>query len=66
VVAGWAPIVFTSTRDYKGDGIQSHDLYVMEADGSGETRLTANESAEVGASWSSDGESLRFARPAVP
>jgi Tol biopolymer transport system component len=48
----WSPdgsrIVFTSTRDHEGGGIGSHEIYFMEADGSAETRLTVNESAEVG------------------
>jgi Tol biopolymer transport system component len=66
----WSPdgtrIAFTSTRDHEGDGIGSQEIYVMAADGSDQTRLTQNETAEVGAGWSLDGESLRFARPAVP
>jgi Tol biopolymer transport system component len=65
----WSPdgrrIAFTSTRDHEGDGFDSEGLYVMEAPGAGQTRLTENESGEGGPSWSPDGEWLVFARRAV-
>jgi Tol biopolymer transport system component len=65
----WSPdgrrIAFTSTSDHEGDGFDSEELYVMEADGAGQTRLTENESGEGGPSWSPDGEWLVFARRAV-
>jgi Tol biopolymer transport system component len=65
----WSPdgrrIAFTSTRDHEGDGFDSEELYVMEADGDGHTRLTENKSGEGAPSWSADGEWLLFSRRAV-
>jgi TolB protein len=65
----WSPdgqrIAFTSTRDHEGDGFDSEELYVMAADGDGQTRLTENESGEGGPNWSPDGEWLLFAGRAV-
>ena len=65
----WSPdgqrIAFTSTRDHEGDGFDSEELYVMGADGDGQTRLTENESGEGGPRWSPDGEWLLFPRRAV-
>jgi Tol biopolymer transport system component len=58
-------IAFTSTRDHEGDGFDSQELYVMEADGDGQTRLTDNESGEGRPTWSPDGDWLLFARRAV-
>jgi Tol biopolymer transport system component len=62
----WSPdgrgVAFTSTRDHEGDGFESHELYVMAADGSGQTRLTENQTGEGAPSWSSDGDSLLYAR----
>ena len=56
--ARWSPdngkIVFTSERD------GNQEIYVMEADGSGQRRLTANDSPDYGASWSPDGSKLAF------
>jgi Tol biopolymer transport system component len=64
----WSPdgerIAFTSTRDHEGDGLDSEELYLMAADGSGQTRLT--ESGGFGRpSWSLDGEMLLVGRRAV-
>jgi Tol biopolymer transport system component len=65
----WSPdrrgIVFASTRDHQGDGADSQEIYVMQADGSGQTRLTENETAEAGPAWSPDGDSLLYARRPV-
>lgn len=56
----WSPdgrrIAFTSTRDHDGDGFDSEELYVITADGSGQTRLSENESGEGWPSWSPHGE----------
>jgi Tol biopolymer transport system component len=63
----WSPdgsrVAFTSTRDHDGDGFESQELYVMAADGSGQTRLTENRIGEGEPSWSSNGDSLLYARP---
>jgi Tol biopolymer transport system component len=62
----WSPdgqrIVFLSTRDHEGDGFTSEEVYVMDADGSDQTRLTDNETGEASPSWSRDGETLVFTR----
>ncbi len=66
----WSPdgtrIVFASTRDHTGDGSDDSEIYVMESDGSAQTRLTENETLEGNAVWSPDGESILFARRLVP
>ncbi len=55
----WSPdgrmIAFTSTRDHRGDGIESQELYVMNADGSGQRRITDDEPNVAGAGWLKDG-----------
>ena len=47
-------IAFTSKRD---GGVE---IYVMNADGSGQTRLTYNEAWDHGPSWSPDGRRIAF------
>ncbi len=55
---GWSPdggrIAFTSTRD--GDP----EIYVINADGTAQTRLTVDPSADVFVSWSPDGGKIAF------
>ena len=55
----WSPdgrlIAFTSTRDHKGDGLQFQELYVMNADGTGQRRLTEDKPNVAGAGWLADG-----------
>jgi hypothetical protein len=66
----WSPdgrrVAFASTRDHEGDGFESQELYVMAADGSGQIRLTENQTGEGAPSWSSDGDSLLYARRLAP
>jgi len=56
----WSPdgqrIAFSSNRD------GNYELYVMNADGSGQRRLTHNRPVDAGPSWSPDGKRLAFAR----
>jgi Tol biopolymer transport system component len=54
----WSPdgtrIVFTSWRD------GNDEIYIMNADGSNQTRLTDSPSWDLGASWSPDGSLIVF------
>ena len=47
-------IVFMSDRD------GNDEIYVMNADGSGQTRLTNNEDMDVGPEFSADGLKIAF------
>ena len=55
----WSPdgskIVFTSVRD----GNQA-DIYVMDADGSNEVRITTNPGSDSNPTWSPDGSKIAF------
>jgi TolB protein len=42
-----ARIVFSTNRD----GVLNFEIYVMNADGSGQTRLTTNTAADVSPDW---------------
>ena len=61
----WSPdgrrIVFTSSRDHPGDGQESWELYVMNADGSEQRRLTDNGGADLSPAWTSDGRLVYLA-----
>ena len=54
----WSPdggrIAFDSLRDGNGE------IYVMNADGSGQTRLTDDPGFDGSASWSPDGSRIAF------
>ena len=54
----WSPdrtrIAFTSNRD------GSYKIYLMDADGSDQTRLTNNSADDYGPSWSPDGTQITF------
>ncbi len=56
----WSPdgtrIAFASARE------GSFDIYVMNADGTGTTRLTSTDENDQGPTWSPDGSRLAFAR----
>jgi Tol biopolymer transport system component len=49
-----ARVVFTSYRDGNAE------IYVMGADGSGQTRLTNNSAIDAAATWSPDSRRLAF------
>jgi WD40 repeat protein len=49
-----AKIAFTSDRD------GNFEVYVMDADGSGQTRITTNPAADEYPSWSPDGSEIAF------
>ncbi|QLQ06773.1 MAG: PD40 domain-containing protein [Anaerolineae bacterium] len=41
-------------------GFDSHEIYVVNVDGSGDTNLTVNDAQEYGVAWSPDGSTLAF------
>jgi WD40-like Beta Propeller Repeat len=41
------------------------DIYVMNADGTGQTRLTTDPAREFGTAWSPDGTKIAFSRGAA-
>ncbi len=63
----WSPdgrrIAFASTRDDPDpdDDNRIYNIYVMNADGSGQTRLTYNSALDLDPRWSSDGRRIAFA-----
>lgn len=50
-------IAFTTDRGY---GVNDDEIYVMNADGSGQTRLTFNSASDWLPSWSPDGSKIAF------
>ena len=52
-------IAFTTFRHSVGYQA-NYEIYVMDADGSGQTRLTNNTKADLDPSWSPDGEKIAF------
>lgn len=58
----WSPdgtrIAFASERDSDPD--QVREIYVMNADGTGQTRLTFDESFNAGPAWSPDGQQIAY------
>src|SRR3954447_26269071 len=56
-------IVFTSDRDgsvFSPDGDGNEEIYVMDADGANQTRLTTDPAYDYGPYWSPDGSRIAF------
>ena len=55
----WSPdgrmIAFTSTRGHEGDGAEDLDIYVMNADGSAQRRITNNSTPDGDPDWTREG-----------
>jgi dipeptidyl aminopeptidase/acylaminoacyl peptidase len=68
VAPAWSPdgskIVFSSERDgiFAGPLTPARKIYVMNADGSGQTRLTSGTTVDASPSWSADGTKIVFSR----
>jgi Tol biopolymer transport system component len=60
---GWSPdglkIAFVSDRDYHAQP-EGTEIYVMDADGSNQTRITNNTYWDHGPTWSPDGAEIAF------
>jgi TolB protein len=61
----WSPdgtkIAFTSDREDPGcTFICNEEIYVMNADGGGQTRVTSNPASDLGPDWSPDGSKIAF------
>jgi len=59
-VPDWSPD--GSKIAYQGETTGNGDIYVMNADGSGQTQLTTAPQREFGTAWSPDGSQIAFVR----
>jgi Tol biopolymer transport system component len=62
---GWAPdgsrMVFTSSRDDNNSSLGG-EIYVMNADGTGQTRISNDNFEDLDGDWSPDGSKIAYAR----
>lgn len=52
--------VFTVTESYLKEGKTNSEIYLMNADGSAQRKLTANPAADYAPQWSPDGKNIYF------
>jgi TolB protein len=66
----WSPngqqILFQSDRDLNADGTANTEIYVMNADGSGQTRLTNHDGRDEDPAWSPNGQQITYHRDTDP
>ena len=61
VVDAQGQIAFSSNRDgHVRNGFPTHEIYVMDADGGNQRRLTNNPASDHSPSWSPDGKRIAF------
>ncbi|MFA6468909.1 MAG: S9 family peptidase [Bacteroidota bacterium] len=53
-------IVFTMTESFLKEGKTNSELFLMNADGSGQRKLTSNPGADYSPHWSHDGKAIYF------
>lgn len=53
-------IAFYSNRDFNTDGSWNYEIYVMNADGTGQKNLSNNKAVDAYPSWSPDGKKVAF------